>query len=342
MSTLGLYRENFVGKYIERVKSFECNNCQLVSPKNYFIECGHCICQTCITDFKNCINCEEQAIRIHGDNPTAFQFISTEAIINPYLVKCIFDPCKWEGTYHHFINKHYHECEYKGNKKLSDEYFEKFVEEVPIKINRNFKNKNKINNRKRFRYNSFDKNDKQYDLDEKSFNSDNNLHQKSNYFLNEKKNFNLIDSDDDIKFFSDSNLICRLPRKIPLKNSSEEKRHNSEESENEEKNDENKDIIEIYDDEEDEEQNNRKDIMNIYRKDKYESSENDEDESFRIDKKKKKQNHWKNYNKNEFQFLERKRKKEDTIIISDSENDIKNDQNYLDAVNYLKLIFKKE
>ena len=82
--------------------------------------------------------------------------------------------------------------------------------------------------------------------------------------------------------------------------------------------------------------------MNIYRKDKYESSENDEDESFRIDKKKKKQNHWKNYNKNEFQFLERKRKKEDTIIISDSENDIKNDQNYLDAVNYLKLIFKKE
>lgn len=342
MSTLGLYRENFVGKYIERVKSFECNNCQLVSPKNYFIECGHCICQTCITDFKNCINCEEQAIRIHGDNPTAFQFISTEAIINPYLVKCIFDPCKWEGTYHHFINKHYHECEYKGNKKLSDEYFEKFVEEVPIKINRNFKNKNKIKNRKRFRYNSFDKNDKQYDLNEKSFNSDNNLHQKSNYFLNEKKNFNLIDSDDDIKFFSDSNLICRLPRKIPLKNSSEEKRHNSEESENVEKNDENKDIIEIYDDEEDEEQNNRKDIMNIYRKDKYESSENDEDESFRIDKKKKKQNHWKNYNKNEFQFLERKRKKEDTIIISDSENDIKNDQNYLDAVNYLKLIFKKE
>ena len=342
MSTLGLYRENFVGKYIERVKSFECNNCQLVSPKNYFIECGHCICQTCITDFKNCINCEEQAIRIHGDNPTAFQFISTEAIINPYLVKCIFDPCKWEGTYHHFINKHYHECEYKGNKRLSDEYFEKFVEEVPIKINRNFKNKNKINNRKRFRYNSFDKNDKQYDLNEKSFNSDNNLHQKSNYFLNEKKNFNLIDSDDDIKFFSDSNLICRLPRKIPLKTSSEEKRHNSEESENEEKNDENKDIIEIYDDEEDEEQNNRKDIMNIYRKDKYESSENDEDESFRIDKKKKKQNHWKNYNKNEFQFLERKRKKEDTIIISDSENDIKNDQNYLDAVNYLKLIFKKE
>ena len=40
--------------------------------------------------------------------------------------------------------------------------------------------------------------------------------------------------------------------------------------------------------------------------------------------------------------IKRKRKKEDTIIISDSENDIKNDQNYLDAVNYLKLIFKKE
>ena len=172
MSTLGIHPDNFIGKYMKRSKSFECFNCHLVSPKNYIIECNHCICQNCIINCKYCTICLNQIIRKNGENPTAFQYISIDTIINPYSLQCIFYPCEWKGTYYSFIKEHYYDCEFRGENKLMDEYFEEFAEELPPKINRKSKSEIKSSKRKNFKLicdlsNSSDENDFN---DEKSFN----------------------------------------------------------------------------------------------------------------------------------------------------------------------------
>lgn len=126
MSSIGIYASNFLSKYFNRSKNFQCFDCKLISPKNYFIECQHCICQRCLPNNKYCSLCPNQRIKIDGDNPTAFQFILTEIILNPYLMKCVFNPCEWQGTYHDFIKVHYQECDFRKNRELYPEYFEEF------------------------------------------------------------------------------------------------------------------------------------------------------------------------------------------------------------------------
>ena len=152
MSTLGIYPKNFLGKYTSRAKNFECFYCHLVSPKNYFIECQHCICQKCIQFKRYCSICHDKMIRLNGDNPTAFQFIVTEKMINTYLMKCIFKPCIWTGMYHDFIHGHYDECQFKQGNKLMKEYFEEFEKE---EINRKCKSELKVAKRNNKNKNKF-------------------------------------------------------------------------------------------------------------------------------------------------------------------------------------------
>ena len=47
---VGIYSNHFLGVYHQRSKNLECFNCGLISPKNYIIECKHCICQNCLSD----------------------------------------------------------------------------------------------------------------------------------------------------------------------------------------------------------------------------------------------------------------------------------------------------
>ena len=122
MSYVGIYPRNFLGKYYGRSINFQCFNCHLVSPKNYYIECHHCICERCVQKFQSCSSCVNQDIIIDGDNPTAFQFTLTEIMLNPYQMQCIFAPCEWQGTYQDFIKIHYRECKFKKNKRLMQEY----------------------------------------------------------------------------------------------------------------------------------------------------------------------------------------------------------------------------
>ena len=122
MSYIGIYPRNFLGKYYGRSINFQCFNCHLVSPKNYYIECHHCICERCVQKIQSCSSCVNQDIIIDGDNPTAFQFTLTEIMLNPYQMQCIFSPCEWQGTYQDFIKIHYRECKFKKNKRLMQEY----------------------------------------------------------------------------------------------------------------------------------------------------------------------------------------------------------------------------
>ena len=122
MSYIGIYPRNFLGKYYGRSINFQCFNCHLVSPKNYYIECHHCICERCVQKIQSCSSCVNQDIIIDGDNPTAFQFTLTEIMLNPYQMQCIFAPCEWQGTYQDFIKIHYRECKFRKNKRLMQEY----------------------------------------------------------------------------------------------------------------------------------------------------------------------------------------------------------------------------
>ena len=144
MRIKGIYPNNFLDKYLKRSKNFECFNCHLVSPKNYFIECQHCICQNCLKKKKFCSLCKTQLININGENHTAFQFKVSQIILYPYLMKCIFDSCPWTGTYEDFIKKHYDICQYRKGKKLLNEYFEEFDEEIPIENNKRSKSELKV------------------------------------------------------------------------------------------------------------------------------------------------------------------------------------------------------
>ena len=156
MSSIGIYATDFINKYYTRAKNFECFNCKLVSPKNYFIECQHCICKKCLKKSRFCFYCHNQSIIIDGENPTAFQFILTEIILNSFLTRCVFAPCGWEGTFNDFIKLHYKECRYKKGKKLLPEYFEEFSIESHEKnikskseikiVRKNVKNKYLLNN----------------------------------------------------------------------------------------------------------------------------------------------------------------------------------------------------
>ena len=144
MRNKGIYTYNFLDKYLKRAKYFECFNCQLVSPKNYIIECQHCICQKCLLRKKYCPICKTQIININGENITAFQFMVTRIILSPYLMKCIFDSCKWTGTFQEFVNNHYAKCEYKNGFRLMKEYFEDFDEEFSFDRDKRCKSELKV------------------------------------------------------------------------------------------------------------------------------------------------------------------------------------------------------
>ena len=174
MSYVGIYTSNFLKKYTNRVKNFECFNCKLVSPKNFFIECQHCICQKCLHKKKFCSLCPNQKIETKGENPTAFQFLLTEIIINPYYMYCIFPPCGWQGSYQDFISTHYYDCEYRKHDELKKEYFIDFNKDKVNEKNRrskseiklltkNVKNKYLLNNKEKYNNDVIEIKDNEYD-----------------------------------------------------------------------------------------------------------------------------------------------------------------------------------
>ena len=291
MSTLGIYPKNFLGKYTSRAKNFECFNCHLVSPKNYFIECQHCICQKCIQFKRYCSICHDKMIRLNGDNPTAFQFIVTEKMINTYLMKCIFKPCIWTGMYHDFIHGHYDECQFKQGNKLMKEYFEEFEKEEinrkcksELKVaKRNNKNKNKfflydnysdddVNSSSSYELESFDKKSEKDDKinnKEKIYNNHNynNIYNKNYYNDNSKYNNN-----------NENFIYLKDDSESDNKNENEEN-HEIEEIEDDEKEEENESENK---EEEEEEENEIEEIENenIEEEEEEEEDEKEEEENY--------------------------------------------------------------
>lgn len=291
MSTLGIYPKNFLGKYTSRAKNFECFYCHLVSPKNYFIECQHCICQKCIQFKRYCSICHDKMIRLNGDNPTAFQFIVTEKMINTYLMKCIFKPCIWTGMYHDFIHGHYDECQFKQGNKLMKEYFEEFEKEEinrkcksELKVaKRNNKNKNKfflydnysdddVNSSSSYELESFDKKSEKDDKinnKEKIYNNHNynNIYNKNYYNDNSKYNNN-----------NENFIYLKDDSESDNKNENEEN-HEIEEIEDDEKEEENESENR---EEEEEEENEIEEIENenIEEEEEEEEDEKEEEENY--------------------------------------------------------------
>ena len=347
MTELGIYPKDFIGKYFKRAKSFECFNCHLVSPKNYIIECNHCICQNCIIYCNYCNICNGQEICSSGKNPTAFQYISIDTIINPYSLQCIFNPCKWKGTYQSFIKYHYYDCEFKGENKLMDEYFEEFVEELPPKINRKSKSEIKSSKKKSFKLicnlsNSSDDNEL---YDEKSFNFGcNNYNKTNNYLLNnnkifnapiinQKNNYNIINNINNNNYYFDSTLKNKIPI-IHLEESIDESCENIEQGKNDEIQEQNKDIEVISlneeeeeeDNEEEEEDNEEEELYNEFNEDKEDKNRiiNDDFESFELLKNIKGQNQLKSHNEINKNYLKQKRKSENINYNFYNENDNNN------------------
>ena len=125
--SLGIHRDDFIFEYRKRAQQFECFCCKLISPKNYFIQCKHCICQNCLYT-KNKTRCpyDGNEIIVEDRYSTAFQFIIIDKLLNPFLMYCIFKGCDWAGKYQEFIEKHYKECKFRNDECLLDEYFSEF------------------------------------------------------------------------------------------------------------------------------------------------------------------------------------------------------------------------
>ena len=172
---VGIFSYHFLDIYEERSKNLECCKCGLISPKNYIIECNHCICQKCLKYENFCTKCKNQNIVTSGEDPTAFQFIVTEQILNPYRMKCIFEQCDWKGAYLDFIKTHSKQCEFRENYILFNEYFEEFK-------NKEYKKEdNKRNNRSKseFKVNRKNKKNSTIYLDESD--DDGNVEEINNY-----------------------------------------------------------------------------------------------------------------------------------------------------------------
>ena len=113
----GVHTSDFFFEDMKYVQTIECIFCKLVSIKNYFMVCNHCICEDCIKEKRKC----------PLDNIVIIKDINTfnnELIIGELLedkkIKCIFRDkgCEWIGTYNEFENKHIHECTYKYNQPI--------------------------------------------------------------------------------------------------------------------------------------------------------------------------------------------------------------------------------
>ena len=258
MISLGIYRNNFLGKYIDRAKYFECFKCQLISPKNYFLECQHCICQSCIKNEKYCSFCQDKEIIINGENPTAFQYRLTEIIINPFLLKCIFDPCEWTGTYQNFIDNHHNSCECREGRTLFNEYTTKFYEEVPQKINRKSKSEIKIPKKNKmnklfFNDNIYSNKKYNYDDDDSYIDKDKYTYNGLNYIEKEKDKYNDDFFSENENFYNKNIIKRKHSYNSKLNNKYEEIIHLSDDSEDNNKNNSNSE----KDEEEEEGENNR-------------------------------------------------------------------------------------
>ena len=140
--SIGIYSHNFYFEYRERAKAFECFKCKLVSPKNYIIECKHCICQLCSKSCKIC-EIDKTFIILNGKNQNAFQYNIINNLLSSFIIKCIFANCDYIETYGNFINKHYPQCKFKNGEKLKAEYFENILEKKDT--NSSVKSKQKSN-----------------------------------------------------------------------------------------------------------------------------------------------------------------------------------------------------
>ena len=123
-----IYRDDFLFNYKKKAKYFECLYCKLVSPKNFFLLCRHCLCVNCLKFYEKCpydndIDNKNKKIILKGQRQNAFQFVITENILHNFLMKCIFNGCNWAGTYKYFIETHYYECKYRLDNSLLNEYF---------------------------------------------------------------------------------------------------------------------------------------------------------------------------------------------------------------------------
>ena len=186
----GIYTKDFLFEYRYKAKRFECFDCKLVSPKNYLIECKHCICQNCLNE-KEYEICpfDNNKIIFDGKYLTAFQFVILENILNPFIMKCIFHGCSWAGKYQNFIENHYDKCKYKKNERLLNEYFSNFKEkkkkkpksEIKVVNKKIFKNNNYKEKNKSFCYDSSksivlneSEDEEEQDIEENEYNSKNN------------------------------------------------------------------------------------------------------------------------------------------------------------------------
>ena len=297
--TSGIYGKDFLFEYRKRASEFECFNCKLVSPKNYFILCKHCICQKCVKKLSTCL-IDENEIITERKNATAFQFIITEKLLNPFMMKCIFIGCGWAGKYQNFIHNHYYECKFKFDNVLSDEYL--------VESN----NANKINSNsesyQNYNLKSVKKNEKKKNLQiiqkiQKNKFYNNNFKSPSNFInLNEEENEvkeeeneineeeNEINEEENEKN-KDENEYIKVDKKenfIELKNNKEEGKEK----------DEYYDILEEDDDKEEENNNNNSILTknNVGLINHYEENNNnkfldcEKEKSFYIGKKRKKSN----------------------------------------------------
>ena len=183
-SEIGIYRNHFLFEFQKRAMYFECSYCHLVSPKNYYLLCKHCFCQTCIKDLVEC-PFDDNKIILEGKKPTAFQFIITYDLLYPFLMKCVFKDCNWAGTFKNFIENHYNECNYRYDNTLLSEYFR-------VKNNQN--NKTKSKSRKTKNKNKNEKEEKIIELEEENNSSNENNNERYIFLNNNENNINISNS----------------------------------------------------------------------------------------------------------------------------------------------------
>ena len=197
-SNLSVHTSDFSLEDRKYAETFECVFCKIVSPNNYCLNCNHCICEYCISRYKNYQTCPIDGNQIIENNYFQNDLIG-KALLNNLKIKCIFNSegCQWIGIYKDFQSIHLSNCKYFSNNKSDNISINNEIKDKKRKNNSSIFKRNKLNIKKEKVIFNKEELEKYYFKKEYIYfdiENENNNNQNSNELLNKKRKI-LIEED---------------------------------------------------------------------------------------------------------------------------------------------------
>ena len=190
---LGAHINDFYTEHKEYAQTFECVFCGIISPDNFCLFCGHCICQNCLFNGKQSEKCPiDKDVDIIKDINAFNKNYIGKTLLNKLKVYCIFkkDGCEWSGLFKDFEKKHLPECEYYKRKSNENS------------LNNDVEHNNIIKDNISYESNSLNENNKIH-FDNKIMNGNSS-----------SEDISIIYNDDEMSEFQNKNDLLNKKRKI--------------------------------------------------------------------------------------------------------------------------------